>query len=101
MLGVSFATTADYSDATTLNPDREVDLIVSTDHPTFIQTLRINQKDGSRNWDGGDVPLPACDVRLCKVAGIRFKTNGATPAIVYVLWTYDKDDVEVRSFSTN
>lgn len=99
MLGASFLTTGSYADST-VAVDRPVEFIVNTDHLTFMQTLRINEKDGSRIWENADIPLAACDIRFAKIAGIRFKTNG-TPANVNVLWTFSKDDVQILSFSSN
>lgn len=100
MLGVTYVTTANYEDSE-IAVDREVEFIVNSDHPTFIQVARLNSKDGSRIWDLADTPLPACDVRFAKIAGIRFKTNGGTPATVTTLWTFSKDDVQIMSFSSN
>lgn len=100
MLGVTYLTTASYADSE-VAVDREVEFIVNSDHPTFIQVARVNEKDKSVIWDMADIPLPACDVRFAKIAGIRFKTNGGSAATVTVLWTFSKDDVQITSFSSN
>jgi hypothetical protein len=99
MLGAAFLTTANYGDSQ-LEVGREVQFIVNSDHATFFQTARINPKDKSIIWERADIPLPACDIRFSKIAGIRFKSNGGA-ANVTVLWTFSTDDVQIDSFSSN
>lgn len=100
MLGVEYTTTAKYEDSE-VAVDREVQFTVNSDHETYFQTARVNPKDRSIQWDIADIPLPACDVRFSRIAGIRFKTKGGTPATVIVLWTFSQDDVQIDSFSNN
>jgi len=100
MLGVAFTTTNKYEDSE-VAVDREVQFTINSDHLAFFQTARVNPKDGSIQWDLADIPLPACDIRFSKIAGIRFKTNGGTPANVVILWTFSTDDVQIDSFSNN
>lgn len=98
MLATTLQTTANYADST-VDPDREVIFYLGIPGPVFAQFARINPKDGSRLWDTQDVPLPACDIAV-KAGGVRFKSNGASVDVA-VLWVYEKDDVEVLSFSSN
>jgi hypothetical protein len=100
MIGQQFVTTNAYADSQ-VDVDREVLMHISTDQPVFVQIARINHRDGSRIWEQSDTPFPASDFVFDRCAGVRFKTNGATPANVYVIWTFHLDDVLIRRFSTN
>lgn len=100
MIGEQFVTTAKYADSQ-VDVDREVSMHISVDQPVFVQIARINHRDGSRHWESADTPFPAADFTLDRVAGIRFKTNGTTPANAYVIWTFRVDDATIRRLSTN
>jgi hypothetical protein len=100
MIGEQFVTTSKYADSQ-VDVDREVTMYVSTDAPVYAQIARINHRDGSRHWENADTPFPAADMVFEKCAGVRFKTNGATPANVFAVWTFHRDDAFIRRFSTN
>lgn len=100
MIGEQFVTTAKYADSQ-VDVDREVSMHISVDQPVYCQIARINHRDGSRHWEAADTPFPAADFTLDRVAGVRFKTNGGTPANVYVIWTFRIDDATIRRLSTN
>lgn len=99
MLSQKFTTTANYVDSQ-VYPEREVTFYVSTSAECEMQTARINPKDGSLVWDQTDNLVPAMDMTV-KAAGVRFRDGGGGHATVYVIWTYEKDDCEIVSFSDN
>lgn len=100
MIGEQFITTSSYADSQ-VDVDRVVSMHISTDAPVYVQIARINPRDGSRHWESTDTPFPAADFTLDRIAGVRFKSNGDTPANVFVIWTFHVDDAIIRRISTN
>ena len=101
VISEKFATTANYVDST-FDPDRELDISCMISGECQIQTKRINQKDNSRAWDITDNILGACDIAFSRIAGIRFRTPpGGQSATIYVIGTFERDDVIVKRVSSN
>lgn len=100
MIGQNFTTTANYSDATTLGRyGYPVQVLVSCDQPVFMQFAEKHSKYASRViWQQIDVPFPPGDYRFAECYGIRFKTNGGTPAAVYAISVFKEDPI-VQGFS--
>lgn len=101
MIGQNFTTESEYDDeTTTVGPyGYPVQLIISTDQPTFMQFAERLQH-GRVTWEFADVPVPAGDYRLRGCHGVRIKTNGDTPANVWAV-TRQKEDPYIEGFSFN
>lgn len=99
MVGVTFTTSAGYTDEATLGRyGYPVQALVSTDQPVFMQFAKRENRASRVVWELQDVPFPPGDYRFGDCYGIRFKTNGGSPATVYAITVYKEDPV-VQGFS--
>lgn len=93
MIGQQFTSEDDYTEVAVQGYPIEV--VATWDAPVFLQVARRLRGYERVTWDINDVPFPPGDFIFGRCHGLRVKSNGDTPANVFIIQRFKEDPVIV------